>query len=83
VAVRVSFGGPAVPMKIGFRLNSLAVRLAGPVIIVCLVGGYALYATVQRNFSNFTERQVGQLMLSPCSRSAGGPDPQSKDHGCA
>lgn len=64
MAVRVSFGGPAVPMKIGFRLNSLAVRLAGPVIIVCLVGGYALYATVQRNFSNFTERQVGQLMLS-------------------
>jgi PAS domain S-box-containing protein len=51
-------------MKIGFRLTSLALRLVGPVIIVCLVGGYALYATVQRNFSNFTERQIGQLMRS-------------------
>lgn len=51
-------------MKILPRPNSLALRLAGPVIIVCLVGGYALYSTVQSTFSKFTERQIGQLMLS-------------------
>lgn len=51
-------------MKISLRLNSLAFRLAVPVLVVCIVGGYALYSTVQSTFSKFTERQIGQLMLS-------------------
>ena len=56
--------GPAVPMSIRTRLSSLAFRVAGPVLIVCLLGGIGLYAAVQRTLSQFAERQIGQFMLT-------------------
>ena len=56
--------GPAVPMTIRSRLNSLAFRIAGPVLIVCILAGIGLYAAVQRTFSQFAERQIGQFMLT-------------------
>ena len=56
--------GPAVPMNIRSRLGSLSFRIAGPVLIVCLLGGIGLYAAVQRTFSRFAERQISQFMLT-------------------
>jgi PAS domain S-box-containing protein len=51
-------------MSIRARLSSLAFRIAGPVLIVCILGGIGLYTAVQRTFSQFAERQIGQLMLT-------------------
>ena len=51
-------------MSIRTRLSSLTFRIAGPVLIICLLGGIGLYAAVQRTFSQFVERQIGQLMLT-------------------